>query len=618
MTSDDPRASYDSEFAGGAPPASALKPDAIAPNAYRLLWAGFMAIMASGVGFSIRAGILGQWAEQYGFTQTELGAITGGGLTGFGIIILISALIAEKIGYGTLMVTAFVMHLVSAGLTLATGAAFAAGGKPAAFQCLFWGMFLFAVGNGICEAVVNPLVATLFPRNRTHYLNILHAGWPAGLVVGGLLSTICTGESLFGWKPFEKAVPWQYQISLFLVPVVAYGVMLLGQAFPRSEASQKGVSYRNMVRELGILGGAVICVLLGLFFHSDLKLSWTISAAIAGALWLVFTFAIGFHLGPVLLAVLLVTHALVGYVELGTDSWIGKITGAIMASPQRGMLLFVYTSSLMFVLRFFAGPIVERTSPPGLLFASGILGATGLTLLSYADSVAFCVVAATVYACGKTFLWPTMLAVASEQFPKGGAITIGAIGGVGMLSAGLLGGPGIGFEQDHYASEDLKAKNQVVFDRYKAPSENTFLSFKTVGLDGSKVGVVEKYEVKEESGKTVILDKGGDQAIKDLDRLKTDKNAKPNVIAEQQKLVDWWTTVKATAPQDKTLVTDAGLYGGRMALRLTAIVPATMAGIYLLMLLYFKARGGYKPQELISKHEEAEMMVGGVAGPAEF
>ena len=177
-----------------------------------------------------------------------------------------------------------------------------------------------------------------------------------------------------------------------------------------------------------------------------------VSAALAGGLWLVFSYVTGFHLGPILLAVLLVTHALVGYVELGTDSWIGKITGAIMASTQAGLMLFVYTSSLMFALRFFAGPIVERTSPLGLLFVSGILGATGLTLLGNASSVWFCVLAATVYACGKTFLWPTMLAVVSEQFPQGGAITIGAIGGVGMLSAGLLGGPAIGFEQDYYAS----------------------------------------------------------------------------------------------------------------------------------------------------------------------
>src|SRR5262245_29233855 len=114
-------------------------------NASRLLWAGFMAIAAAGVGFSIRNAILGQWAEQYGFTQTELGTITGGGLTGFGIIILLGALIADKVGYGRLMITAFVMHLLSAVLTLGAGAAFASGGKAAAFQCLFWGMFLFAI-----------------------------------------------------------------------------------------------------------------------------------------------------------------------------------------------------------------------------------------------------------------------------------------------------------------------------------------------------------------------------------------------------------------------------------------------------------------------------------------
>jgi MFS family permease len=578
-------------------------PDSTVPNAKRLLMAGFMAIMASGVGFSIRAGILGQWSELYGFTQTELGAITGGGLTGFGIIILLSALIADKIGYGTLMVTAFAMHIASAALTLAAGAAFASGGKPAAFQCLFWGMFLFAIGNGIAEAVVNPLVATLYPKNKTHYLNILHAGWPAGLVVGGLLSTVFTGESIFGWKPFTQALAWQYQISFFLVPVAAYGLMLLGQHFPKSEASQRGVSYRNMLRELGMLGAAVICLLLGLFFHNDLKLSITVSIILASLLWLGISYATGFHAGPLLLAVLLVTHALVGYVELGTDSWIGKITGAIMAKKQYGLMLFVYTSSLMFILRFFAGPIVERTSPLGLLFGSAILGATGLTLLGNANSIIFCVLAATVYACGKTFLWPTMLAVVSEQFPRGGAITIGAIGGVGMLSAGLLGGPGIGFEQDHYASENLKEKNPAVFERYKAPTENTFLAFRTVGLDGAKVGV---------------LDDNGEKAIEDLKKLKADPKATPEAVANQQKLVDWWEGAKASATEDKELVTNAGLFGGRMALKLTAFVPGIMAFIYLGLILFFKAKGGYRAQELIDKHEEALMMAGGIVGPAEY
>jgi MFS family permease len=482
-------------------------------------------------------------------------------------------------------------------------------------------MFLFAVGNGIAEAVVNPLVATLFPNNRTHYLNILHAGWPAGLVLGGLLSTVFTGESLIGWKPLKEAMPWQYQISCFLVPVALYGLMMIGQHFPRSEASQQGVPYRSMLRELGILGGGVICLLLGLFIYNDLShpliravglegkfpaevnVPLILAMVLAGGLWLAFSSYIRFHLGPILLVVLLLTHALVGYVELGTDSWIAKITGAIMDSKQNGLLLFVYTSSLMFILRFFAGPIVEKTSPLGLLFVSALFGTAGLALLSYANAIWFCVIAATVYACGKTFFWPTMLAVVSEQFPRGGAITIGAIGGVGMLSAGLLGGPGIGFQQDHFASQELREKSPEVYERYKAPTPNEFLGMKTVGLDGAKVGV---------------LDDGGKEAVRALGVLKADPKAKAEAVQNQQALVDWWKTAEPTAEADKGLVAQASLFGGRMALRLTAFVPATMALIYLGLILYFQTKGGYKPQKLVTPKEEAEMMVGGVAGPAEY
>jgi MFS family permease len=564
---------------------STAKADA---NARRLLWAGFMAILASGVGFSIRTGILGQWADRFGFTQTELGGITGGGLTGFGIVILLSSLIADKFGYGKLMVTAFLVHLASLVLTLAAGPAYASGGKDAAYQCLFWGMFLFAVGNGIAEAVVNPLVATLFPSQKTHYLNLLHAGWPGGLIAGGLLSYLFNSRSMFG-----TPVRWEIQFGLVLIPVVLYGLMMVGRHFPRSEASQQGVSYVNMLGELGMLGAAVICVLLGLFFYSDLGNlfetylgSRYVGLGLAAALWLGFSYVIGFRAGPVVLAVLLIAHALVGYVELGTDSWIAKITGAIMASPQNGRILFVYTSALMFALRFFAGPIVERLSPLGLLCVSGILGAIGLTLLSNAQAAWFCVLAATVYALGKTFLWPTMLAVASEQFPRGGAITIGAMGGVGMLSAGLLGGPGIGFKQDYYASQSLR-KHPEVFERYRAPNENQFLAFKTVGLDGTKVGILE--DPGEGGVKTVE---------RDLERLKSDPNAQPSAVENQQKLYDWWQSARTTAATDGPLVTEATLFGSRMALKLTAFVPAAMAVIYLLLILYYKARGGYRQVHL--------------------
>ncbi len=507
--------------------------DAAAPNAHRLLWAGFMAILAAGVGFSVRGGILGQWAEQFGFTMTELGAITGGGLTGFGIVIIATSLIADKIGYGKLMALAFFLHFVSAVITLLAPAAFNSGGKETAFWCLSAGMFLFSVGNGLAEAVVNPLTASLFPKNKTHYLNILHAGWPAGLVLGGLASAFMADKVNEAGDVVAKAVDWKIQMSLFLIPVVLYGVMLMGQKFPKSEAAAAGATMGEMVSTL---------------------------------------------FAP-LMIVLLLIHAMVGYVELGTDSWISKITGSIMASPAKGLALFVYTSLLMFALRFVAGPIVHKISPLGLLFASGVLGATGLTLLGNAQDATMCIVAASVYALGKTFLWPTMLAVVSEQFPRGGAVAIGMLGGVGMLSAGLLGGPAIGFKQDYHASKYLKEQSPEAYGRYNAGTESSFFGFKTVGLDGAKVGVLE------DNGKE----------LKRVETLLQNENRKDENHA---KLASWWADASATSSADKEVVTKATIHGGKTALKMTAYVPATMAVLYLLLIVGFQMAGGYKAKHV--------------------
>lgn len=518
--------------------------EGIAPNAKRLLWAGFMAILATGVGFAVRGGVLVQWSKAFGFTMTELGEITGGGLAGFGIIIIITSFIADKIGYGKLLVLAFTLHLLSAIVTLATPFAFASGGKSAAYWCLFLGMLIFSFGNGVCEAVVNPLTATLFPKNKTHYLNILHAGWPAGLVIGSLAAA------------FMVDVNWMVKMSLFLIPVVIYGVMLLGQKFPESEVSQAGIS----------IGGMVQALIAPLFF------------------------------------VLLFTHALVGYVELGTDSWITNITDSILNTGSGesmisgGLMLMVYTSTLMFLLRFTAGPIVHKISPLGLLFFSTILGVSGLTLLSRADGVAMCVVAATVYACGKTFLWPTMLAIASERFPRAGALAIGLMGGVGMLSAGLIGAPAIGYKQDYYASQKLESESKESYDRYSAADAHGLFGGLVPairGLDGAKVGVLK------DNGKA--LQEELDILAKDN---RTDKNA--------EALSAWWQSAKETAATDKAPVLGAALYGGRMALQVTAIVPAIMGIIYLLLILYFKATGGYK-----AMHVDEEEITGGVQGPME-
>ena len=186
-----------------------------------------------------------------------------------------------------------------------------------------------------------------------------------------------------------------------------------------------------------------------------------------------------------------------------------------------------------------------------------------------------CIVAATVYAFGKTFLWPTMLAVVSERFPQGGAITIGAMGGIGMLSAGLLGGPGIGFKQDFYASKQLEEGSPAVYERYKAGNENSFLWFKTVGLDGSKVA---------------CLEDGG----KELSRVGEILTKENKTDANHAKLASWWETAKSTSDSDKKPVVEAGLHGGRMALKITSYIPAAMLVFYLMLLGFFAVSGGYK------------------------
>ena len=518
------------------------------PHAQRLLWAGFFSIFAAGVGFSVRAGILGDWAAAYGFTQTELGDITGGGLTGFGIVIILGALIADRIGYGRLMALAFVLHVLTAALQLFTGEIYKAFGKDVTYWVLFAAMFLFSVANGVCEVVVNPMTATLFPKQKTHYLNILHAGWPGGLIAGGLVSYFMNEGTIGTWMPIGK-VHWMIQMSMFLIPVLIYGLMFLGQRLPRSEASEAGVSY----------GAMLASVMAPLFF------------------------------------VLLLIHAMVGYVELGTDSWIAKITGSIFESKQQGLLLFVYTSGLMFVLRFFAGPIVHQISPLGLLFVSAVLAAIGLTCLGTFTGILL-VVAATIYGLGKTFFWPTMLAVVSERFPRGGAVAIGAVGGVGMLSAGLLGGPGIGFKQDYFATNQLKQEDPAAYARYAADKENSFLGFQVKGLAGDKVGILDLATKKAGSEKERLTDE--QELNKRLDE--------PRKGESEPTLRPWWERVSPYKDEDKKPIDSSVLYGGQEALKWTAAVPATMAVLYLLLILYFRMRGGYSAVHI----EQAEEWVG--------
>jgi MFS family permease len=526
-------------------------------NEKMLFYASFLTLIAAGIGFSVRGFILGDWGRQFGFTQGELGTITGGGLVGFGITIIFFSFFADRIGYAPLMVIAFLLHVSSAVVTFAATPVYASYGKEGAFWCLNIGMWLFAFGNGTCEAVINPLTASLYPKNKTHWLNILHAGWPAGLVLGALLGV---AFNLIG------DIRWEIKLGTFLIPTLLYGILMFGRKFPRSEASAAGVSVGTMLLEFA---------------------------------------------SPVLLA-LIVLQMMVGYVELGTDSWIINITETILKNKNEALIAFIWTNVLMTALRFFAGPIVHKISPLGLLFLSAVLGTSGLLLLGQSDTAVMWLLAVTVYGIGKTFYWPTMLGVVSEQFPRGGAITLGVVGGLGMLSAGLLGGPGIGYKQDLAAMQYLTEvnKDQPTYDHYKAEAKSLYgLTPSVGGLDNSKVGT--------------LLGKPGENngMGKMLEQDKENLRKAGRDPAEVKSLVDldkWWVDVgRPNASQDEKPLEAATLYAGKKALTWTAAVPAMMAVGYLLLILVFKLKGGYTAQVLTGHAAQDEKFTGGTEGPGE-
>jgi hypothetical protein len=366
------------------------------------------------------------------------------------------------------------------------------------------------------------------------------------------------------------------------------------------------------------------------------SLGW-LGWVLAAALWIGFGSLSQFRLGYWMLAFLYILHALVGYVELGTDSWITDITKTVLASPDKALMAFMWTNILMFTLRFFAGPIVHQISPVGLLFASAVIGTTGLWLLGLPGTITtwLWLGAVTVYGLGKTFYWPTMLGVVSERFPKGGALALGFSGGVGMLSAGLLGGPGIGYMQDYAAIQRLKGdpayaryesyktkEKPAINDYYvvdsqrrKVPEEKGYLEFtglfpKVAGLDGAKVGVLlGKPGQNNGYGKTL------DDDIKNYE-------STGGVLTNNVPLFElkkWWEDeAQPHMQRDAEVIEPARLYGGKQALAWTAAVPAALAIGYLLLLLYFRAVGGYKAEVLVGHKAIDEEFTGGVEGPAEF
>jgi len=512
-----------------------------------LFWGCFIALITTAFGFITRLFLIGTWAGEFKLDPAQAGRLAGIGIWPFAVSIIAFSLVIDRIGYKVAMYMAFVGHLIWT--IMGVSAYFVSHGATpdtkTAYELLYWGSLILGLANGTVEAFINPVVATMFSKEKTKWLNILHAGWPGGLVIAGM-TVIFMGD-----------VKWGVKIGIIALPAIVYLVMLMGQKFPVSERVRGGVSTKEMLGEFGVLGAAIVGALVTLqlmdFFQGGSKILFILIGLAIVAGFGIYTKA----LGRLLMFFLVLVMIPLATTEIGTDGWITSIMEGIAKDKFHPGWILVYTSLIMMVLRFFAGPIVHKLSPLGLHTVSSVLAIAGLFLLSGAAG-AMIFIAATLYAFGKTFFWPTMLGVVAEQTPKGGALTLNAISGIGMLAVGTLGFPYIGALQ---ADKQIQAVVQTDAAK-KAP------------------GLVE-------NGKLTAVQ---DRSIYEVIKYHAIDDAKLNEAIAKLPAADQKAASEA--------IGNARGASNQGALGNMALFPILMLGSYIALVFYFKTKGGYKPVQL--------------------
>ncbi len=493
--------------------------------------------------FIIRAILInsGIWPEAFGLDKVQGGVLFGAGIWPFAISIILFSLVIDKVGYKFAMYFSFVCYALFGTLAMMAYAAVSgeiadlASAQDKAWGYLYWGSVILGLGNGTVEAFINPVVATIFKDEKSKWLNILHAGWPGGLVLGGVLAIGLTGM---------VADDWRLLIYLMFLPAIIYLIVLAKVKFPVNERVAAGSSYRDMLAEFGTAAAFIAFYLiyaqLGSVFGWSQAITWgLIAASVIGY------GAYSRSFGNPLLLILVIIMMPLATTELGTDGWIS----ALMEKPMHAAgwdptWVLVYTSAIMMVLRFNAGPVIKLFGPLGLLAICAALAIVGLYLLSFASAVGFIFIAATVYGVAKTYFWPTMIGVVAEQTPKGGALTINAIAGIGMLTVGILGGPFIGDLQESSVTSAIQKEMPEVYDA--VTQENTYLLGGYTALSASGLA-----SVPEETQSEIME------------------------IQERQT---------------------------QGALAKMCMFPAFMFVCYIGLILYFKSQGGYRPKVIGESH----------------
>lgn len=333
----------------------------------KLFWASCLALLVTSLSFGIRAGMMNQLAADFHLTASELGTITATAFWGFPLAIVIGGFIVDLIGMKRLLVMAFIFHLAGIALTI-----FAQG-----YWTLFFSTLLIGIANGTVEAACNPLIATLYPENKTTRLNYFHLWFPGGIVIGTLLVTLFMGLNL----------GWQIQVAVMLIPTLVYGYLFSKLDFPVTERVSSGYSSSDMYK------------------------------AVASPLF-IFMFICMFG---------------TAITELFTGQWIGLLLKNV---TDNAVLLLTLTTGIMVIGRGLAEPVVHRLAPQGVLLLSAIFAAAGLYLLGTLSGNAI-FFAAIIFGIGVCYFWPTMIGFVAENIPKSGALGLNLMGGAGMFAVSI-------------------------------------------------------------------------------------------------------------------------------------------------------------------------------------
>lgn len=390
-------------------------------NSSRLFTASCLALLVTSLTFAIRAKIEGVFSSNYGLTSEEIGWAFGPAFWGFTVAMYLGGLIIDAVKTKNIVWLAFSAHLI--GLVLLLFA------KDKTM--LFISNVFIGFGNGSVEAACNPLIASIYPNEKTRMLNRFHVWFPGGIVIGGILA----------WLLMTKlGLSWQLLTSLLFIPLALYGYLFFGQNIPETERVSSGVSYKDMFKNIGAPFTIIALVSFMILAASVPSIKIDFNSSLTYIVFAVIVVAViieGLVVNKInlLFPLMLFGMFLTASTELGTNQWTNALLTNAGIDP---MIILVVVTGIMAVGRFFAGPLIHRLNPPGVLLGSSLFSVLGLYLLSTSEGVGMTMFSAIVFAVGVCYFWPTMLGFVSEYIPKSGALGLSIMGGAGMVATSVI------------------------------------------------------------------------------------------------------------------------------------------------------------------------------------